>query len=63
METGDSVFIIYANDDHDLLPTTSHFLHHLTEIQTQCTPSNMERGDKSHQNPPEYNSLCSTIDL
>jgi hypothetical protein len=42
---------------------TSHFLHHPTEIQTQCPPSNMERGDKSHQNSPEYSSLRPTIDL
>jgi hypothetical protein len=41
---------------------TSHFLCHPTEIQTQCTPSNMERGDKSHQNSTEYSSLCPTID-
>jgi hypothetical protein len=44
-------------------PTTSHFLRHLTEIQMQCTPSNMEKGDKSHQNFPEYSSLRPTIDL
>jgi hypothetical protein len=41
---------------------TSHCLRYPTEIETQCAPSNTERGDKSNEDSPEYSSLCPNID-